>query len=92
MVNYEKPEDDLILSDLDIIEGKTLPAGNGTFRAVVLSMDLTPSTYATMGLREILRADTSSAHQAKLNNFVEKRPATGQNVEVMAKKLKTEES
>lgn len=73
IVKYTNPEDDLILSDAAIMEGHTLPEGDGPLRAVILSMDLDTSTYATMALREVLRADTSVSHQTKLNGPPTKR-------------------
>ncbi|CAG5131183.1 unnamed protein product [Candidula unifasciata] len=59
----------LTLSDMDVIKEVTLPASHnkGKFKAVVLKMNLPSSCYATMALREVLRVDTSAAHQTSLN-------------------------
>ncbi|KAK6631791.1 hypothetical protein RUM43_013855 [Polyplax serrata] len=69
---YSNPEDDLILSDMDILNERTLETtteSDKNFKAVVLRFSLESSTYATMALREILKVDTSSSHQATLNSY-----------------------
>lgn len=73
---YSDPEEDLILSDLDKINEKTLVINkdhNEKFKAVILKFTLDSSTYATMALREILKIDTSCSHQATLNSYSSKR-------------------
>ncbi|KAL5013397.1 hypothetical protein ScPMuIL_007667 [Solemya velum] len=65
--DYTQP---LVLSDLDKIKGVTLPENNsneGKYKAIKLEMSLPTSSYATMALREMLKTDTSSAHQSTLN-------------------------
>ncbi|GFN76200.1 pseudouridylate synthase 7 homolog [Plakobranchus ocellatus] len=59
----------LTLSDWDLLKKEKLPDPviKGKFKAVVLQMILPPSCYATMALREVLKVDTSAAHQTSLN-------------------------
>lgn len=43
----------------------------GRYKALVMQFDLPPSCYATMVLREILKSNTSTSSQAKLNKYHE---------------------
>lgn len=69
-VNYEDHNDDLILSDysrmLNDPEIESKP--DGKFKAVILDLKLPQSTYATMALRELMKTDTSTQVQIKLQN------------------------
>ncbi len=40
---------------------------DGKFRALKIELTLPSSCYATMAVREVLKTDTSAAHQASLN-------------------------
>lgn len=67
VVKYSEPTDALVRTDLEIIrakeEGKTLEKvvneQEGERTAVILKMKLGVSSYATMALREFMKADTS---------------------------------
>lgn len=61
---YEKPDENLILSDFEKLRGDQLPTTQDPSNtALILDFVLPPSTYATMALREILKKDTSPAAQ-----------------------------
>ncbi|CAG9766059.1 unnamed protein product [Ceutorhynchus assimilis] len=72
---YNDPTDNLIRSDLEEVKGQKEPESveNGTFKGIVVAFTLTPSSYATMVLREFLKCNTSSSAQACLNNYGEKK-------------------
>lgn len=44
---------------------------DGKYKALVMEFDLAPSSYATMVLREILKSNTSSSAQARMNDYHE---------------------
>lgn len=73
-MKYSSPTSKLIQSDLDDLQKLPEPEDepDGKFRALILDFCLPSSTYATMALREILKVDTSSIHQASLNNYATK--------------------
>uniref|UniRef100_A0A1Q3EZN6 TRUD domain-containing protein n=1 Tax=Culex tarsalis TaxID=7177 RepID=A0A1Q3EZN6_CULTA len=68
LVSYEKPNDALILSDLEKLNGEPepVPAENAPHKALLLDFRLPSSAYATMALREILKVDTSALYQRAL--------------------------
>ncbi|KAK7867216.1 hypothetical protein R5R35_008393 [Gryllus longicercus] len=70
-MHYSEPFKTLELSDKEKMENKEAPKDepDGTYKALLLDFCLPSSTYATMALREILKSDTSSQHQASLNNY-----------------------
>ncbi|XP_059153682.1 pseudouridylate synthase 7 homolog [Physella acuta] len=67
--NYDDYTLPITLSDLDLIKEVQLPPSDdkGSLKAVVLKLTLPSSCYATMALREVLKIDTSAAHQTTLN-------------------------
>lgn len=78
-LGYDKDTDPLIRSDLEELRGepKIESKESALLKALVLDFSLPSSSYATMTLREILRTDTSPAHQIKLQeNVASKRVAT----------------
>lgn len=68
LVPYENPNDVLILSDVEKLNGESesAPAENATHKALLLDFRLPSSAYATMALREILKVDTSALYQRSL--------------------------
>ncbi|XP_078597162.1 pseudouridylate synthase 7 homolog [Branchiostoma floridae x Branchiostoma japonicum] len=66
---YDDVKIPLMLTDKDVLDGKEAPlaSSEGKMKALQVEFTLPPSTYATMALREILKTDTSSGHQALLN-------------------------
>ncbi|XP_045764950.1 pseudouridylate synthase 7 homolog [Maniola jurtina] len=73
-VRYSQPHADLILSDADELAGRTTTGAtdDGQYKALLLTMSLPPSSYATMALRELLKVDTSGDNQALQNNYHQK--------------------
>lgn len=82
IVRYTQPNDELIVSDLDALRAvkksthmkfddvdqtKSNDSKN-QYRAIVVEFNLPSSCYATMALREILKIDTSTSSQMKLNH------------------------
>lgn len=67
---YNSPTSVLIASDYEKLKDKRADDDipDGSFKALLLDFCLPSSAYATMALREILKADTSSMNQAKLEN------------------------
>ncbi|XP_030747841.1 pseudouridylate synthase 7 homolog [Sitophilus oryzae] len=70
---FNNPTDDLIRSDLGELTGEEEPKSieNGTYKAVIVSFNLNPCSYATMVLREMMKQNTSSNHQSLLNNYAD---------------------
>ncbi|XP_036338142.1 pseudouridylate synthase 7 homolog [Rhagoletis pomonella] len=67
---YSSAEESLIVSDWDVVTGRYEPIQEdcevGDFKALLLDFCLPRSAYATMFLRELLKSDTSAAHQMKI--------------------------
>lgn len=67
-MNYDSDTNTLIRSDIEELRGEPEPESleNGSQKALILEFNLPSSSYATMALREILKCDTSVAHQVQL--------------------------
>lgn len=68
IMRYQNDTDTLIRSDIEELRGDPEPKStdDGQLKALVLDFSLPASSYATMALREVLKADTSAAHQWQL--------------------------
>ncbi|XP_005179284.1 pseudouridylate synthase 7 homolog [Musca domestica] len=89
--SYATPEDTLILSDFEKFKGKTLDdlkgkRGNNNaseggddkkYQALILDFCLPTAAYATMMLRELLKCDTSAAHQTAMETAAMKESNSG---------------
>ena len=66
---YNDVNEPVVLTDKDKLDGKTtlvVPPG-GNYLALQIELTLPPSCYATMAIREVLKCETASSHQATLN-------------------------
>lgn len=82
MLRYDDPNFPLTETDEDRMFKRTLPEppAEGVHLALQLNMTLGSSTYATMALREILKAETGSEHQKGLTKaMLAKNEADGQD-------------
>lgn len=82
---YNDPNCTLIRSDYEELLGEEEPKSipGGQYKALIIDMCLNSSIYATMVLREVLKMDTSSAYQTKLNDYHEKKQAINENVSLL---------
>uniref|UniRef100_T1HC43 TRUD domain-containing protein n=1 Tax=Rhodnius prolixus TaxID=13249 RepID=T1HC43_RHOPR len=87
---YNSFDDDLILSDLDKLQNKTLPQQpeNSQYKAVILDFKLKPSQYATMLIREVMKCETAVSYHAALTKCSHSSKETEEEVEPDEKKLK----
>lgn len=71
IVSYNNPTDNLIISDLQEIKGDTQvqTVESGQYKAVIMEFTLSPCYYATMLLRQIMKVDTATSVQSKLNDY-----------------------
>jgi len=71
-MHYSNLMSTLIKSDLDEMNNVPDPQDDqeGEYKALILDFCLPSAAYATMALREILKTDTSSIHQATLNSYL----------------------
>lgn len=82
LLRYDDPNFPLTETDEDRMFKRTLPEppAEGEHLALQLDMTLGSSTYATMALREILKAETGSEHQKGLTKaMLAKTEADGQD-------------
>ncbi|XP_053602375.1 pseudouridylate synthase 7 homolog [Plodia interpunctella] len=70
-VRYSDAGADLLRSDWDELNQRQLHGiiPDGKYKALLLTMSLPASCYATMALRELLKVDTSCDSQAAQNNY-----------------------
>lgn len=70
-LQYNDPNYNLIRSDYEELQGEEEPKSvpEGQYKALIIDMCLNSAIYATMVLREVLKTDTSSASQTKLNDY-----------------------
>ena len=98
-VTYSDPDQDLVASDLDRVQGRTevvLGEEAGQYKGVIVDFSLKSSQYATMALREALKVDTgrdsqsamTEAHRAEFSRKRENE--TEQDEENSCKKAKSE--
>eukprot|EP01135_Chromosphaera_perkinsii_P002574 Nk52_evm90s224 gene=Nk52_evmTU90s224 len=68
-LDYKDKDTELVRTERDEVlnSDKTIELG-GDSRALSIQFSLPPSTYATMCLREITKADTSKNHQISINS------------------------
>lgn len=73
-LRYDDPNSNLIRSDYEELQGEDEPKSieGGQYKALIIDMCLSSANYATMVLREVLKMDTSSSSQTKLNDYHEK--------------------
>ncbi|KAG0057689.1 multisubstrate pseudouridine synthase 7 [Gryganskiella cystojenkinii] len=70
ILKYDDADIPLTLTDVERMDGKTKPekvGESGKYTALVLSLTLRSSQYATMAIREVCKQDTSAAFQSTLN-------------------------
>ncbi|CEP16132.1 hypothetical protein [Parasitella parasitica] len=69
-VRYDDPTEKLCNTDVDRLENKDEPVGidDGQYLALKVEFTLGTSQYATMALREIMRAETSSQAQSTISH------------------------
>ncbi|XP_061398916.1 pseudouridylate synthase 7 homolog [Musca vetustissima] len=92
--SYATPEDTLILSDFEKFKGKSLDDLKGKrgadnenkYQALILDFCLPTAAYATMMLRELLKCDTSAAHQTAMETAAMKGSNAEKTVESKAEK------
>lgn len=67
-IKYDEPDEELTVSDIDIIRGRAPKADqeSGNYEAVILDFSLPSSTYATMALREAMKVDMGKGFQTNL--------------------------
>ena len=83
IMRYKNDTDTLIRSDIEELRGDPVPkaSDDGQLKALVLDFSLPASSYATMALREVLKADTSAAHQWQLQQAAVAKRQSDANVE-----------
>uniref|UniRef100_A0A1B6LQX0 TRUD domain-containing protein n=2 Tax=Graphocephala atropunctata TaxID=36148 RepID=A0A1B6LQX0_9HEMI len=69
-VRYSDPDEDLLLSDLEVLKGKSplVHDSEGPYKALIIEFSLKVCSYATMALRELAKCETSTSSQAILTN------------------------
>ncbi|CAG9825229.1 unnamed protein product [Phaedon cochleariae] len=75
VMKYNHPNDPLIRSDFEELKGyeERQSKEDGQYKALVLEFSLSPSGYATMAIRDMMKTNTSSSANTKLNDYHEKK-------------------
>jgi tRNA pseudouridine13 synthase len=79
IMQYTDPDVGLTQADEDVLLGyeKAKEDNEGMFRALQIRFTLGTAAYATMALRELLKTETGSQHQASLTQKAEDRHFRG---------------
>lgn len=83
-MKYHEETDALIQSDIEELRKQPVPTSSedGTLKALVLDFCLPSSSYATMALRELLKEDTSSANQCRIQQNETSKRAREETAEI----------
>ena len=67
-ISHSEPDEDILVSDFDIIEGKQPKESvqGGEYQSLLVEFSLNSSTYATMALREAMKIDLGKGSQSML--------------------------
>ena len=77
VVQHSDMNEDLLVSDIDIVLGKSPKEAdeNGSLRALVIDFTLPSSTYATMALREAMKIDMCKGMHSKRTDLIKNNDA-----------------
>jgi len=83
ILNYDDFQIPLVLTDNDQFTNAQEPVGvpEGKFKALVLSFNLPPSTYATMLFRELLRIPTTNQRDGNVESHVKNETVQSEKME-----------
>ena len=77
VVQHSDMNEDLLVSDIDIVLGKSPKEAdeNGSLRALIIELTLPSSTYATMALREAMKIDMCKGMHSKRTDLIKNNDA-----------------